>query len=243
MNVRVPEFPCASTDVQFTVVVPIEKIDPDVFEQATDVLPSTRSIADTAKLTGAPANVVAGVVMFAGTVSAGGVVSPTVTVNEPDAGLPWRSIAVQVTVVAPIGNVDPDAGAHVTGSAPSTLSVAVPLKVTTAPFADVAALVMLPGTLIVGGVLSNGTTPCCPAPIVCVKPPIDTVTVPASTEKSRSSCRLSRGVTLTSIDAPGPTSNVATGICDPSSPTCISVTGIGKVFSGSAVMGLPVDTV
>jgi len=50
-------------------------------------------------------------------------VSLTVTVNEQEAVFPDPSVAVQVTVVTPLANVDPDAGAHST-VAPGQLSVA-----------------------------------------------------------------------------------------------------------------------
>jgi len=50
-------------------------------------------------------------------------VSLTVTVNEQEAVFPEPSVAVQVTVVTPLANVDPDAGAHST-VAPGQLSVA-----------------------------------------------------------------------------------------------------------------------
>ncbi len=38
---------------------------------------------------------------------------------------PWESLAEHVTVVAPSGNVAPDAGVQVTGTLPSTRSDAV----------------------------------------------------------------------------------------------------------------------
>jgi hypothetical protein len=49
---------------------------------------------------------------------------PTVTVKAVDAALPYASVAVQVTVVFPIANVDPDAGAHEGVSAVPYWSVA-----------------------------------------------------------------------------------------------------------------------
>jgi hypothetical protein len=47
-----------------------------------------------------------------------------VTVNEAEPVLPCASVAVHVTVVTPSGNVEPLAGAQVTGTTPSMLSVA-----------------------------------------------------------------------------------------------------------------------
>ncbi len=49
----------------------------------------------------------------------------TYTENCASARLPAVSVAMQVTWVAPIGNSEPDDGAQVTGSDPSTASVAV----------------------------------------------------------------------------------------------------------------------
>src|SRR5436190_21416522 len=62
----------------------------------------------------------------------GGVVSLTVTVNEPVAVLPCASVALQFTVVVPRSNVEPDAGEQVTGTGPSMTSTAVAVHVTTA---------------------------------------------------------------------------------------------------------------
>jgi hypothetical protein len=84
----------------------------------------------------------------------GRVVSLTVTVKLPVAVLPDESVAEQLTVVVPIGNVEPEAGVHVTSTEPSTLSVAVALYVTTAPDELVASTVMLDGSERVGAVVS-----------------------------------------------------------------------------------------
>jgi hypothetical protein len=72
----------------------------------------------------APVELVASTLAFAGTVTTGLVVSVTVTVNDADPVLPRVSVAVQVTVVAPSGNVDPLAGAQLTATVPSIVSVA-----------------------------------------------------------------------------------------------------------------------
>jgi hypothetical protein len=63
--------------------------------------------------------------MFAGHVITGFWVSITVTVNEQLAGLPEASVAVQVTVVVPAGNDEPEGGTHVAALTPAQLSVAV----------------------------------------------------------------------------------------------------------------------
>ena len=62
--------------------------------------------------------------MFAGHVTAGACVSCTVTVNVQVPVLAEASVAVHVTVVAPTGKVEPDAGTHATVD-PGQLSVAV----------------------------------------------------------------------------------------------------------------------
>ena len=81
--------------------------------------------------------------------------SVTVTLKLPLAVLPRVSLAVQATLVDPIANVLPDAGAHVTGLAPSTRSRAVAVKLTTAPLGDVAVAVMSAGSVSAGGVVST----------------------------------------------------------------------------------------
>ena len=63
-------------------------------------------------------------VMFAGHAIAGNCVSCTVTVNAHAPVLPVASVAVQLTVVTPTGNVEPDAGTH-TIPTPGQLSDAV----------------------------------------------------------------------------------------------------------------------
>jgi hypothetical protein len=68
-----------------------------------------------------------------GTLRKGAFVSCTVTVNVRVAVLPRVSEAEHVTEVGPKGNCDPDGGLHVTGRGPSTLSLAVAVKVTMAP--------------------------------------------------------------------------------------------------------------
>ena len=76
--------------------------------------------------------------------SVGGVESRTVTVNEPVFVLPAASVAVQVTVVSPSGNVEPDGCApQASAGAGSRLSFA--LNETMAPAADVASATTLPG--------------------------------------------------------------------------------------------------
>src|SRR5215216_5241262 len=71
----------------------------------------------------------------------------TVTVKLPLAVLPWASVAEQLTVVVPTGNVSPELTAtggspfvQFTLTEPSTRSVALAVKVAVAPLAVVASL-------------------------------------------------------------------------------------------------------
>src|SRR5205814_4848313 len=93
--------------------------------------PSALSDAEAVNITTAPLGLVASVVMSSGTSRSGGVVSPTVTLNEPVAVLPVESLAVHVTGVVPRSNVEPDGGVQVTGTGPSMTSTAVAVHVTT----------------------------------------------------------------------------------------------------------------
>src|SRR5437879_5778955 len=125
---------------------------PDAGEQLTIVAPSTRSCADALKVTTAPVIDFASTVRSAGTRTAGGVVSTTVTVKVDAATLPVRSVAVQVTVVMPTGNLAPDAGTHLTATGPSMSSTAVGLVyVAGAPDAAVASTERFDGVLTMTG--------------------------------------------------------------------------------------------
>ena len=97
--------------------------------QLTATLPSTRSLAVARVGEDRAGRARRLDVAFAGTVTTGPVVSVTVTVNEAAPLLPRVSVAVQLTVVAPSGNVEPLAGVQLTATLPSTMSVAVALKV------------------------------------------------------------------------------------------------------------------
>src|SRR5262245_25740272 len=105
--------------------------------------------------------------MSSGTVTAGAVVSRTVTRNDDDEVLPCESVARQTLSVVPIGKTEPDGCAQLTATTPSTRSKAVGgVNVTTAPSGDVASTVMPSGlSLIAGGVVSwtTTTTPSVPA--------------------------------------------------------------------------------
>ena len=124
---------CASAAEHDTAVGPTGKVEPDAGAQLTATLPSTRSLADAAKLTNAPDALVAAIVMFAGTATTGATLSRTVTGNTTLAVSPAWFVAEQLTIVRPIGKMEPDAGAHVTGVTPSTGSIAFAWNVTTLP--------------------------------------------------------------------------------------------------------------
>jgi hypothetical protein len=78
-----------------------------------------------------------------------------VTVKLPEAELPAASSARQATVVARTGKVAPEAGAQVTGTEPSTSSVALAPKDTAAPSGPLAGAVVSAGRLRTGAVVSG----------------------------------------------------------------------------------------
>ena len=147
--------PWASMAVQVTVVTPSGKMAPEAVEQTTVGAGSALSVAVAAKVTTAPAALVASTVMSAGRLRTGGVVSFTVIVKVPVLWLPEASVAVQLTIVTPTAKAAPEAGAQTTDGAGSAMSVAVALKLTGVPAGLVASTVMLAGTVRVGGVVST----------------------------------------------------------------------------------------
>jgi hypothetical protein len=138
-----PLLPCTSVAEHVTIVAPRANVLPDAARQLTSTEPSTRSEAVGFEYVAvAPVGPVASTENEAGTpASAGGVVSTTVIVNEPVAMLPEASVAEQVTVVVPSGNVEPEVGSHSTATGPSTRSEADGLKATAAPAELVASTV------------------------------------------------------------------------------------------------------
>src|SRR5688572_20409558 len=81
-NAALALFPRVSDAVQFTVVVAMPNIEPEVGVQLTLTEPSTRSVAVAVKVTVAPAGPVASLMMSAGTVIVGGVLSVTITLKD-----------------------------------------------------------------------------------------------------------------------------------------------------------------
>ena len=126
VKVHPPWFAAASIARHVTVVAPTGKVDPEAGRHTTATGPGQLSTpAGVVKLTVAehcPA--VAAVVMFAGHATVGACVSLIVTVNVhvPSGLFAETSDAVQVTVVAPTGKVDPDAGTQLTVTTPGQLS-------------------------------------------------------------------------------------------------------------------------
>ena len=146
-------FPLASVAVHVTTVVPTGKV--RGASLVTTGLGSTRSVTAAVPSATAVCCPVASTVTSGGGVSAGGVVSCTVTGNSPLLLLPALSVAVQVTVVVPIENVDPEGGSQpgVMESSPPTSS-ADATKSTTAPAPDVASSITKFGSARTGGALS-----------------------------------------------------------------------------------------
>src|SRR3989442_2295716 len=78
--------------------------------------------------------------------------------NDAALLLPCASVAVQVTVVAPNGKVDPLVGVHVVASLPSSRLVADAAQLNVAPVAFVASTVACAGTVTTGPVVSVTVT-------------------------------------------------------------------------------------
>src|SRR5262245_65286775 len=106
---------------------------------------SQRSTAVGAKVTTSPSGSVVSTTMPEGQVTNGAVVSSTLTSNVHESEFPESSVAVQVTVVVPIGNVLPEGGKDSIVGAGSWSSLAVAVKETAAPPAPVASATWRPG--------------------------------------------------------------------------------------------------
>src|SRR5262249_3827843 len=139
------------------VVGPSGNVEPEVGAQVGVSGPSTASEAVAVYVTAAPDELVASAVMLAGTVTVGAPAFCTVTVNDLLDEFPAASAALQLTVVVPFGNVEPDAGVQPKLVTP-TASVAFAVYVTAAPDAPVLGTVMLAGTVMTGAVLSATVT-------------------------------------------------------------------------------------
>src|SRR4051812_28989670 len=155
-NVFVVRFPAASFAMTVTVVVPSANTLPGSCEYAI-VADDTASVACAANVTVAPVGPVASVVMSAGTVNSGGVVSTTMAWNVFVVTFPAASFAVTVTVVAPSAKTEPGCCEYeIVGV--DTASVACASNVTTPPVGPAASAVMSAGTVRSGGVVSTTVT-------------------------------------------------------------------------------------
>jgi hypothetical protein len=146
--------PRVSVAEHATVVVPSGKVEPEAGVQVTGREPSTMSVAVAVKVTTLPEELVASSVMLDGSVRTGAVVSRTVIVKLAVPVLPDESVAEHATVVVPSGKVEPEAGVQTGVKAPSLLSVAVAVKVTSLPEELVASSVIEEGTVTTGAVVS-----------------------------------------------------------------------------------------
>src|SRR5207248_3123615 len=100
-KLALPVLPLASVAEQVTVVAPSGNGSAEEGAQLVPTVPSTRSVADASMFTAAPAADVASAVSPKGTVTAGGVVSSTTTVNYAVPTFPFESTALHSTGVEP----------------------------------------------------------------------------------------------------------------------------------------------
>jgi hypothetical protein len=168
LKLAVPVLPCVSVAEQLTVVVPNANVEPEVGKQAWVFTASSGSVAEVLYVTTAPAGPVASTLKSAGTVHSGDVLSTnvTVTVKLPFAVFLCASVAEQLTVVIPTGNVEPEAGTHVTATEPSTRSVAEAVKLTTVPDGFEVFVVISVGKVNTGAVVSTTVTSKLAVPIL-----------------------------------------------------------------------------
>ena len=151
VNEHCAELPAASVTVEFTVVVPTGKTEPEAGEETTEK-PAQLSAPFTAKVTTAPqVPASAHCVMFDGHWIVGFSQSLTVTLNEQFETLPAASVALQLTVVVPTGKAEPEGGVQTTLTGVLQPSTPVTLKLTIAEHAPLSAqVVMSVGQLIDG---------------------------------------------------------------------------------------------
>ena len=71
--------------------------------------------------------------------------------------MPDASVDVQLTLVVPSPNIDPDSGTQTTAVGPSPASLADALYITVRPPDDSASFVMSAGIVRIGGVVSGGS--------------------------------------------------------------------------------------
>jgi hypothetical protein len=195
--------PAASVPTTLTVVVPTGKVEPEA-GVATTVEPGQLSCTDGWKVTTAPqAPVSLHWVIAVGQVTTGSSQSLTVTVNVLLEVLPAASVAVVVTVVVPIGKLEPEAGTEDTLT-PAQLSLPVAVKVTIAPHAPASLQTVIGlGTETVGfsqsvTVTLNEQLDVLPAASVAVA-----LTTVVPTGKSEPEAGVATTVTPAQLSAPG----------------------------------------
>ena len=106
LNEAVPVLPAASVAVQFTVILPKAKVEPEARSHAGVIEPSMASKAEAVKLTEAPLAPVASTIISDGTVTTGAVVS-FVAVLVPVPVFPAASVWVAVAIRAFVPSVNP----------------------------------------------------------------------------------------------------------------------------------------
>jgi hypothetical protein len=162
VKVQVFVLPEVSVAVQVTVVTPIGKFEADGGMQVV-VTPGQLSDVFGENPTAAEFWPKGAVTMaLLGQVMVGDSVSLTVTVKLQLLVLPLESVAVQLTVVTPFENVEPEGGLHTTVTLAEQLSVALTENVMfeAEHWPGSVGRIMLEGHVIVGGVWSRTTTNC-----------------------------------------------------------------------------------
>jgi hypothetical protein len=192
VKLALPVLPAASVAVQFTGVAPMGNLLPEAGVQFELTTPTASLKVADAYVTVAPAALVASATTLAGTVTTGAVPSLTVTVKLALPVLPAASVAVQFTGVAPMANLLPEAGVQLVAREPLTESSAVAVKLTTAPEALVASVVMAAGTVNTGFMVSVTVTvkvamPMLPAASVAVQVTVVMPSANAEPEAGRQS--------------------------------------------------------
>lgn len=165
LKLQVVAFPDRSAHRQFTVVMPIAKVLPDVGTQLKLSIPQL-STQVPMNVTGIgvalvmvtvwPHTEVDWIGLTTDTSTVGGVVSATVTIKLQRLMLAWLSVAVQFTVFWPRGKLVPDGGTQVTGSGPSQASVALACQVAGRPHSTAT-----PEGHVITGPSASLTSTCC----------------------------------------------------------------------------------
>lgn len=130
MNEQLPVLLAASVAEQVTLVVPFWNVEPDGGVQVAASDPSQLSVTVGLNVATAEQLVAFVPMEIFEQASTGASSSTTVTLNVHCPVLPATSVAEQVRLVVPLGNVEPDGGVQMAASGASQLSVTVGVKVT-----------------------------------------------------------------------------------------------------------------